>query len=158
MEGGQKFYNLVLSFCTTCVVHRGGSSFLKRGVKVLILLATPPSNFYKEISINSEYFKCSKQKITLLVCKNVSTLELHLQFFHSICYSIYKICFRWHYINYNIIQLQYYILYKIKILTAKGSGCFFMWLIELQVTPKGCYFKIVEFSSVLNSYSLWLTL
>jgi len=31
-----------------------------------------PRKFLKEISIKGEYFKSSKQKITLIVCKNIS--------------------------------------------------------------------------------------
>ena len=61
---------------------RGGSSFLKRGGQSLNNIA-PRKSLKREISIKSEYFKCSKQKITLIVYKNISTLELYLQFFHS---------------------------------------------------------------------------
>ena len=67
---------------------RGGSSFLKRGGQSLNKIGysneqNVVSKFYKEISIKSEYFRCSKQKITLIVCKNIATLVLHLLFFHS---------------------------------------------------------------------------
>ena len=71
---------------------RGGSSFLKRGGQSLNNIgysternvvsdggcrgAYPPRKFLKEISIKGEYFKCSKQKITLIVWKNISALTI----------------------------------------------------------------------------------
>ena len=104
------------------ILKQGRIQLFKKGlVKVLIILSIVPSNanFLKEISIKSKYFKCSKQKIPLIVCKNISTLELQLQFFHSDI-LLYKNIFPFSLALHNFL-LKFYILFKIEILTAKGS-------------------------------------